>query len=137
MEEDYKTTDLGSSNEQYRGVPYQPEYMTQPINPFASSQPFSTEWNRKFTRSALEAKQDEEQSKIGTLITQGYLPEIYKDMTLPPAMLNDLWNNDEIIVYYNSDKELYEDYNRIISEIESKKEFIKVNEFQRFSIFYS
>jgi len=50
-------------------------------------------------------------------------------MTLPPAMLNDLWNNDEIIVYYNSDKELYEDYNRIISEIESKKEFIKVNEF--------
>ena len=95
MEEDYKTTDLGSSNEQYRGVPYQSEYMTQPINPFASSQSFSTEWNRKFTRSALEAKQDEEQSKIGTLITQGYLPEIYKDMTLPPAMLNDLWNKFE------------------------------------------
>ena len=102
MEEDYKTTDLGSSNEQYRGVPYQLEYMTQPINPFSSSQPFSAEWNRKFTRSALEAKQDEEQSKIETLITQGYLPEIYKGMTLPPSMLNDLWNKFEQDQAYKS-----------------------------------
>ena len=102
MEEDYKTTDLGQSNEQYRGVPYQLEYMTQPINPFSSSQPFSAEWNRKFTRSALEAKQDEEQSKIETLITQGYLPEIYKGMTLPPSMLNDLWNKFEQDQAYKS-----------------------------------
>lgn len=60
-----------------------------------------------------------------------YKPKIVFELTG-----NGFMYNNEVTVPYNSDEELYKDYNRIVSEIESKKEFIEVDGFQCFCIFH-
>ena len=55
-----------------------------------------------------------------------YMRDDKKNIYYKPKIIFELVDNEEFASFYNSDKELYEDYNRIVNEIKRNNKFIEV-----------